>query len=802
MKQTFHGFEIREKIGSGGMSTVYRGEHQTLGYPVAVKVLHPALAGDENFIARFEREARSASSLRSNNIATVIDFGTENDIYFIVMEFIDGPDVSQLLAKLNGGSTPVVGMPAEVALILLEETAYGLQEAHSQNIIHRDVKPSNILINTKGEVKIADFGLARDTSKVSPMGGHDLTMPGMVVGTPSYMSPEQAVGKENIDHCTDIFSLGVVAYQLLSGRKPFLGATPAEVQENIINQTPPPVDRNECPLLTPEIEQLLAKMLAKDPARRYQSMEQVRRGVQAAIDSIDIAGNVGRYRREYLKRFVADPRAFAEEMRAQNIADRLKRGYHYKEMGLSNIDDAVLEFNVVLALDPENPKAAAALLELQKKAEESGVQFPATGASVKPPVDDEDVTRILGSQPASAAAAAPEAGPDQTRVLAGAEPSSSAAAAAASDARPRPGPATPWWKRPLPLAGGAVAVIVVVAIIIGLSGRGGDESAGDVVAEGTPSSRPERVVDRTPPEPPADTGPEAIDPAAADVTATDPGDSEADDATDSGAPDQTTDTPPAAEPVEPATLAVVTGVLALTSQPSGAQVYLRRPEQGAFQRQGATPWRDDLEPGRWEVRLELDGHVGRSFVLEVPPDGRKDYAAELSPVPRGPGWFQLVAAPYADMYLDGELVQSGAKVAIIQATGGRPHLVEFRHPDIFGYHRIENLTVAPGETLRVTPHRFQLASLSIGARPWARIELDGQPLDGETPLALQHVAAGRHRISAVREGFEVTGAWLRTDSGRQPLARVNDDRGHPVFHLDLERGQTASILFELSPEAP
>ena len=126
MKQTFHGFEIREKIGAGGMSTVYRGEHQTLGYPVAVKVLHPALAGDESFIARFEREARSASSLRSNNIATVIDFGTENDIYFIVMEFIDGPDLSQLIVRLNEGRENPVGIPAEIALILLEEAAYGL----------------------------------------------------------------------------------------------------------------------------------------------------------------------------------------------------------------------------------------------------------------------------------------------------------------------------------------------------------------------------------------------------------------------------------------------------------------------------------------------------------------------------------------------------------------------------------------------------------------------------------------------------------------------------------------------------
>ena len=216
MRQTFHAFELREKIGAGGMSTVYRGVHKTLNYPVAIKILHPALAGDENFIVRFEREARAASSLQSNNIASVIDFGAENDAYFIVMEFIDGPDLSQLLERMLEDQEGICGFPAEIALILLEESAYGLQEAHAHSIIHRDVKPSNILLNTNGEVKIADFGLARDTSAISPLYQRDLTMPGTVVGTPSYMSPEQAVSKESVDHRTDIFSLGVVAYQLLS----------------------------------------------------------------------------------------------------------------------------------------------------------------------------------------------------------------------------------------------------------------------------------------------------------------------------------------------------------------------------------------------------------------------------------------------------------------------------------------------------------------------------------------------------------------------------------------------------------
>jgi serine/threonine protein kinase len=776
MKQTFHGFEIREKIGSGGMSTVYRGVHATLGYPVAIKVLHPALAGDESFIARFEREARSASSLRSNNIATVIDFGTENDIYFIVMEFVDGPDLSQLMAKMQESGEQQRGLPAEIALILLEESAYGLQEAHNQSIIHRDVKPSNILLNHKGEVKIADFGLARDTSKVSPLGQKDLTMPGMVVGTPSYMSPEQAVGKENIDQCTDIFSLGVLAYQLLTGRKPFGGSTPAEVQENIINQPPPPVEQTECPLRTPEIDQLLAKMLAKDPARRYQSMEQVRRGIQAAIDSIDIAGNVGRYRREYLKRFVADPRAFSEEMRLQNIADRLKRGYHFKEMGLSNIGDAVLEFSVVLALDPQNNKASAALAELQRKAEESGVAFPALGKTGPAAAGDAvDVTRIVTADGGTP----PAAGADTTRIVGGKQPPP-ATGRATPTPQPRPGstatasgPTTPLWRRPLPLAGAAV-LLLLVAVVIGLMSRGtGPYTDLQTTA---PPPVPEVV---TPTVPPAAEGPD---------------------------PEVAVTPPPAAEPEpepepEPEVVAPATAQLILTSEPDGARVFLRRPQQGSFIPQGATPWRGEVETGRWELRFEHADHQGRSYIVEVGEGEERSLRASLQPIPRGPGWLRLVVTPFADIYVDGDLRKAGTNLAYVEVPSGRRHLVEYRRDDIHGYHRIENLQAAAGETLQAPPHRFDLASLAVRASPWARVMINGRLLDGETPLAIEHIAAGQHRVTAVRPGFRVAGAWLRTDSGRQALPRLADENGQPMFRLDLVRGQAARLEFELSPES-
>ena len=153
MATSFHGFAVQGKIGSGGMSTVYKGSHETLGYPVAIKVLHPGMAGDQNFIARFEREAKAASALRNNNIASVIDFGSENDIYFIVMEFIDGKDFGQIFKDLQEEGAGPKALPIEIVLSVLEEVAYGLKDAHEQGIIHRDIKPSNILLAKRGEVK-------------------------------------------------------------------------------------------------------------------------------------------------------------------------------------------------------------------------------------------------------------------------------------------------------------------------------------------------------------------------------------------------------------------------------------------------------------------------------------------------------------------------------------------------------------------------------------------------------------------------------------------------------------------------
>lgn len=368
MQRSFKGFQVQRQIGAGGMSTVFAGYHSTLGYPVAIKVLHPAMSGDGRFIERFEREARLASSLQSNNVVRVIDSGEEEGVYYIVMDYIDGEDLAKVLAKVQASGSSLCKFPAEISLLLLEEIAIGLRKAHAGNIIHRDIKPSNVLLSYDGEVKIADFGLARDVRKLA----QGLTMTGAVLGTPSYMSPEQAAGEAIIDHRTDVFSLGVMAYEFLSGQKPFQGKTITEVQQAIISACPPRISSDHCPWWTPQIGLLVDSMLAKDPARRPQDMEHVLKGIGDCLESIDPEGRVFRSRHDLLRGFARAPVEFSENLRREGAKSHVHKGRRFQSMGEERYADAVHEFAYALALDPGNRIAEKALKEVRRSGVRSG----------------------------------------------------------------------------------------------------------------------------------------------------------------------------------------------------------------------------------------------------------------------------------------------------------------------------------------------------------------------------------------------------------------------------------------------
>src|SRR5688572_7535106 len=218
------------------MGEVYRAEDTRLGRPVALKFLPPSLKADPDSRARLLNEARAASMLRSPNIAVTYDIGEDSGADFIVMEYVDGELLSSRVLK---GPLPVREV-VEVGL----QVADALDEAHARCIVHRDIKSGNLMRTERGLVKVLDFGLAKFLANGSAreITQAQMTMAGMVVGTVSYMAPEQALGRP-VDHRADLFSLGVVLFELLTGRMPFEGATTTEIVDRILHETPPPPSR-------------------------------------------------------------------------------------------------------------------------------------------------------------------------------------------------------------------------------------------------------------------------------------------------------------------------------------------------------------------------------------------------------------------------------------------------------------------------------------------------------------------------------------------------------------------------------
>jgi hypothetical protein len=614
-------------------------------------------------------------------------------------------------------------------------------------------------------------------------------------------------------------------------------------------------------------------------------MVQVLRALSECLESLDSTGTVIKYRRDYLHRFAADPAGFTEELRLKNISSHLKRGYHFKKMGLSNIDDAIREFRFVLSLDPEHSKASKAIKELKKKAEESGITKAAaaggrfrSGETLVLP-EDTAVARAAASEDAAAGARGGIRGPGFGWGWRWAELTASLR--------------TAHGQRRAALVGIVVVVLVVGAWIV-LSERAGKEEARGPGAEvALPPSRTgeeagltartgwlavttepagagvgirprgsergfEALRDRTPlvtgdldagdwelrleltgyldetlllaisagdttrqnivlrsttvaeaELAPVTTVPERAepvtsgstdaagtggepDPSAELATGSEPG---AGTQSDLSHATGTPETPTTPEP----------GQITVTSDPTGAKLYLRLAGQSDFTYLGNTPLTtDELAPGLWEIRVEQDGYQGSSAVVRLQPGEKRELPVTLavreavSPAtPLPDGYIRLVVTPYADVYLDRELIAEGRKVLVMPVAAGRPHRLELRHPATYGHIVLADLVVASGDTLALDRQVFRWGSLKVGANVQASVTLDGKTLGSRTPCTVDRIAAGEHTLTVYREGFTVAQAVLIAADGSHELTPVAGSADLPRFRIEIGEGLESRVRFVL-----
>lgn len=268
-------YKLLERVGSGGMAAVYKAQDLLLGRIVAIKMLHPGFAGDEEFLRRFRQEAFSAASLQHPNIVIVHDIGQDGQKQYIVMEFVQGLTLKQIIRQYNAQGQE---MPIQRVLDLSVQICAGIGYAHRANLVHCDVKPQNVLVTRDDRIKVADFGIARAMSEASQqIQDEDLW------GTPQYFSPEQAAGNRPTP-ASDVYSIGVMMFEMLSGRLPFMAESQTALALKHMQERPPMISEFN-PSVPEQLEMIVDKVLSKEPAGRYRTAGQMGRVLSTYRDN-------------------------------------------------------------------------------------------------------------------------------------------------------------------------------------------------------------------------------------------------------------------------------------------------------------------------------------------------------------------------------------------------------------------------------------------------------------------------------------------------------------------------------------
>ena len=252
-------YRILRKLGTGGMANVYLAEDEVLGRRVAIKILNDRHAGDDQFVERFRREAKNAASLSHPNIVSIYDRGEAEGTYYIAMEYLDGRSLKELIVARGPA-------PIHLAVDYTRQILAAIRFAHRHGIVHRDIKPHNVLVDGEGRLKVTDFGIAR-------AGVSQMTEAGSIIGTAQYLSPEQAKGAP-VDQTSDLYSVGVVLYELLTGDVPFTGDTPVEIAMKHLSTVPEPPSSKRADIPR-DLDMVVLRALGKDPSERYQSAEEM-----------------------------------------------------------------------------------------------------------------------------------------------------------------------------------------------------------------------------------------------------------------------------------------------------------------------------------------------------------------------------------------------------------------------------------------------------------------------------------------------------------------------------------------------